>query len=120
MRLKNSMFRIMGCEENVVKVELDKNHPIYRTHFPRNPITPGVCIVQMVGELIADQLGVDSFCLHKVVNLKFISPISPIAEPVIDFTFSPIEWQKDEVKTKGTITAKGRIMTKFSIVYKTT
>lgn len=120
MRLKDSMFRIIGCEANVAKVELERNHPIYRAHFPGNPITPGVCIVQMVGEMIADQLGVDSVCLQKVVNLKFISPISPIAEPVIDFTFSSIEWQDGEVKTKGTITAKSRVMTKFSIVYKTT
>jgi 3-hydroxyacyl-[acyl-carrier-protein] dehydratase len=120
MRLKDSMFRIMGCEENVVKVELDRNHPIYRAHFPGNPITPGVCIVQMVGELIANRLGIDSVCLHKVVNLKFTSPISPIEEPVIDFNFSSIERQDGKVKTKGMITARGSVMTKFSMVYKTT
>lgn len=119
MTLKDSMFKVVGCEGNKVTVGLDATHPIYQAHFPGNPITPGVCIIQMAGELIAERLGVAAVCLHKVVNLKFIAPISPIAEPVIEFTFSSIEQQDGEVKAKGVIAAEGNIMTKFSIIYRT-
>ena len=118
MRLKDKMFVVIGSEDSYVRVRLNPEHPIYQAHFPGNPITPGVCIVQMIGELLEEPQGEGTLQLKKIANLKFVAPISPLIDPVIDIDFSQISREDDEVKTRGAITAQGRLMTKFSIVFK--
>ena len=34
------------------RVSLNASHIIYEAHFPGNPVTPGVCIIQIVKELV--------------------------------------------------------------------
>ena len=52
MKLIGDFFHIVSTKhseaELVWQVQLNADHYIYRAHFPGNPITPGVCLVQMV------------------------------------------------------------------------
>ena len=61
MELKNSLYQITGKETNGTAVsydlQLDASHVIYQAHFPGEPITPGVCIIQMAKELLEDHTG---------------------------------------------------------------
>lgn len=116
MVLKDSMFSIRSEEALTTHIELHADHPIYQAHFPGNPITPGVCLVQMIGELAEGQVG-HPLALSNVVNLKFLAPISPVNTPVIDIIFTSIDEEGNDIKTKGTIMAGDKAMTKFSIIY---
>ena len=115
--LRDKMFTIEGVEAQCTRLRLHADHPIYQAHFPGNPITPGVCIVQIIGELLEERTG-QALALKKVTNLKFITPISPVSDPVIDVVFTAIDVQNDEVKTKGTVMVGEKTMTKFSLVFK--
>ena len=57
-------------------LDLNKDHKIFEGHFPAIPIVPGVCMMQMVKELmelnVEKKLQVDS-----APNLKFLSVINP-------------------------------------------
>lgn len=111
------MFTIVGSEADRVRIRLNAGHRIYQAHFPGNPITPGVCIIQMVGELTGARLG-RQLLLSKVVNLKFVAPISPLEHPEIDVEFASIdEQQNGEVKVRGTVVAGTDLMTKFSLMF---
>ena len=61
MQLLNSLFRVVDRrqegEQTVFDVELCAEHLIYRAHFPGHPITPGVCVMQIVCELAAEIVG---------------------------------------------------------------
>ena len=117
MVLKDSMFSIRSEEALTTHIELHADHPIYQAHFPGTPITPGVCIVQMIGELAERQVG-HSLILCKIANLKFLAPVSPTSNPVIDIIFTSIDQEDSDVKTKGTIMADDKPMTKFSVVFR--
>ena len=88
----------------------------YNAHFPGNPITPGVCIVQIVGELLSQKFTCD-VSLSKIVNLKFIAPISPISYPAIDIVWTAVEKNAIEVKAKGMMMSNDKLLTKFSLVF---
>lgn len=115
MTLQNEMFTVVGGDTGTIQLRLNADHVIYRAHFPGNPITPGVCIVQMIAELLSQQVG-RRLALSKIVNLKFVSTISPIEHPLIDINMSAVDNSDAECKVKGTITALGELKTKFSLI----
>ena len=128
MKLQNEMFTVVGgdaecpatagnaCQSDKIQVRLNADHLIYQAHFPGNPITPGVCIVQMVGELLSERLG-RQLSLGRIVNLKFVAPISPLENPDLTVCFSSVEDNGMACKAKGTIMAGEGVKTKFSIIF---
>lgn len=116
MKLLNDFCTIAGGDTDTIRLRLNPDHPIYHAHFPGNPITPGVCIVQIVGELLGERLG-RQFALSKIVNLKFVSTISPVETPMVEVHFDSVELNGSECKAKGVITAEDGVKTKFSILY---
>ena len=116
MKLLNDYFTIAGGDADTFQLRLNPDHVIYQAHFPGNPITPGVCIVQMIGELLGERLG-RRFTVSKIVNLKFVSTISPVETPLVDLHFDAMEYAGNECRVKGMITADGGVKTKFSILY---
>lgn len=113
------MYSIVSAEGQQLRLQLHPEHEIYQAHFPGNPITPGVCLVQIVAELVGRQLQ-RHLTLHRVVNLKFTAPVSPVETPQIDVTLTSLSEAEDCVKVKGTIAAAetGALMTKFSLEFK--
>lgn len=117
MRLQNNMYHIVRRDETpAFDITLHADHVIYRAHFPGQPVTPGVCILQIIGELLETYLG-GALRLTTVKNLKFVRPLSPVDNNEVTVTFRRIDSEGDTVKTKGDITAGGETFTSFSIIY---
>jgi 3-hydroxyacyl-[acyl-carrier-protein] dehydratase len=57
-------------------IKLNPDHPVYKGHFPGNPVVPGVCQVQMIKELTSLILKTD-LVIHQSDNIKFLSMIIP-------------------------------------------
>jgi 3-hydroxyacyl-[acyl-carrier-protein] dehydratase len=87
MVLRDKMFSVECEEGSKTTIQLHPDYLIYQAHFPGNPITPGVCIVQIIGELAESRVG-RQLSLHKVVNLKFLAPLSPVETPFADVIFT--------------------------------
>jgi len=91
MNLKNDFYRIKNsCQTDAgtdFTIELNPEHFIYQSHFPNNPITPGVCIIQIIKELSEDILKRELF-LKKLQMVKFINVINPIVNKEITFSVS--------------------------------
>ena len=73
-----------GCD---CGIHLDPGHVIYKAHFPGFPVTPGVCIVGMAVEL-ASALSGRKLSLSEAKDIKFVMPITPKGETVVDFDLS--------------------------------
>jgi 3-hydroxyacyl-[acyl-carrier-protein] dehydratase len=74
-----------GSPRNVtVMALLNEQHPIFKGHFPGNPVVPGVCQIQMVKELVEK---VVNHPLHLTAsdNIKFLAMINPLQTPQIEF-----------------------------------
>ena len=81
MILKNSLYVIEGqsVAEGTVcyDIRLQADHTIYKAHFPGEPITPGVCVIQMAKELLEDYLQ-RRLTIKAVKNVKFLAVVSPL------------------------------------------
>jgi len=66
------------------RVKLNADNFIYQAHFPNNPVTPGVCLIQMAAELFG-LLKNASFRIKTLKNVKFTAVISPLEFPEVDF-----------------------------------
>ena len=93
MKLINSLYKIVA--KNVVEsslrydIMLDANHFIYQAHFPREPITPGVCLIQIAKELLEEHLNL-KFNIQMIKNVKFLNVISPVEKSQITYVFEKI------------------------------
>lgn len=80
MAFRNNLYYIDSVsrtDEGVIyTLHLNADHIIYKAHFPGEPITPGVCILQMGLELLSDAVGV-VLELVGVKNVKFLSILHP-------------------------------------------
>lgn len=114
MRLQDEMYTIVRTEGNTTTIAFHPEHVIYKAHFPGKPITPGVCIIQIINELLELRMS-KTLQLKEVKNLKFVNPISPVEEPSVDVLFEKTDAENGEVKAKGLILKGEKIFTKFSL-----
>jgi len=64
-------------KENIkVSIELNKNHEIYKGHFPGNPVVPGVCLTQLIKELV-ENIEAREVKLVYAANIKFMAVVNP-------------------------------------------
>lgn len=116
MQLKNSLYNIQEAGENRFVLSLNPDHFIFQAHFPGEPITPGVCIVQMGKELLEELMG-RGLELVKVKNVKFLSVVSPRETTEIVYTFKKVETSEEskEVKAQIVVTAGDEVKAKVSL-----
>lgn len=127
MLLRNNLYTISQKENDGLNgcftIELNSSHFIYLAHFPEEPITPGVCIVQ-IGQELLELLLEESFLkkyrleIKKVKNVKFLSVISPKNNTTIVYTMKKVEMSEDatEVKAQIEVSFKDEIKAKISLV----
>jgi 3-hydroxyacyl-[acyl-carrier-protein] dehydratase len=64
-------------KENVMAiVDLNKNHEVYKGHFPGNPVVPGVCLTQLIKEVMEKSEGKDLSLVY-ADNIKFMAIVNP-------------------------------------------
>ena len=119
--LKSNFGKIINTEiqENKVifEVLLNSNHTIYQGHFPSRPITPGVCTMQLVRELLQNYL-IEKLKLIKSKNVKFSGMIDPniIPKITIEILLLPNNSNK-EVNIKASIFSQAITFCKFDGEY---
>ncbi len=129
MKLKNNLYKIISKEEvNSIfnyTVELNPSCVIYQAHFPGEPITPGVCIVQIGKEVIEDLLLEQSSAsrrleIIKAKNIKFLSVISPNETPILTYQVRKLGFSDDNmtIETQIVVNSDDKSMAKISLVLK--
>lgn len=123
MILKNSLYTIadkrMEGSGIFYQILLNKNHFIYKAHFPNEPITPGVCIIQIAKELLEDYLH-EEYEISHVKNIKFLSVLSPLSTPTVAYVFDKITVlpETNECKTQVQVQQDNVLFAKLSIIFK--
>ena len=90
MIMQNTLYTLVSESESGAVVRLLPDSVIYRSHFPGRPVTPGVCVVRMVRELLGRHLGVE-LALVDALNVKFLQVIDPVEYPEITVRFLKID-----------------------------
>jgi 3-hydroxyacyl-[acyl-carrier-protein] dehydratase len=78
--LVNDFFSISKLEEEGFEIRADlvinANHKIFEGHFPGHPVVPGVCMMQMVKEILENVIGKKTN-LVRAGEMKFLAIINP-------------------------------------------
>ena len=121
MTLQDNLYTIVSQQQeeglDVFHVRLHPEWAIYKAHFPGHPITPGVCIVKMIQELLQKLQGRE-LSLQRAKNIKYLSIISP--EEVSDLTiaFTKVEAQPDNsIKVQAQVASGETLYTKLSATF---
>jgi len=67
------------------QLELNAAHKIFSGHFPGQPVVPGVCMIQMVKEILESSIGKKTR-LVKSDHAKFLAMIDPRVHSAINAT----------------------------------
>lgn len=85
MIFRNNLYFIDSVsrtqEDVTYQLHLNAEHIIYQAHFPGEPITPGVCLLQMGVELLSDAAD-SALEIDTVKNVKFLSVLHPEGQTV--------------------------------------
>ena len=123
MLLQDSLYSIVR-KENTEKgakywLSLNNLHFIYKAHFPGQPITPGVCVIQIGLELASNYLS-RNMEIDKVNNVKFLSVLSPheVHGNVIYELTKIIEEEPDRLKVQMLVYDEQVTYAKISLTLK--
>ena len=123
MKLLDSLYSIVY--ENVTDaghdytIKLDPEHFIYKAHFPGEPITPGVCIMQIAQELLELHTGLQ-LEVQCVRNVKFLRIIVPTETPVMTYRLQKVTVDGDEAKVMVSVIEGSETYAKLSLACRKT
>jgi 3-hydroxyacyl-[acyl-carrier-protein] dehydratase len=91
--LMNDFYRIEYLQRDLnsvsCKIAFNQHHDIFKGHFPGQPVVPGVCMMEMVKELLEQQTD-QTLWLRNAGLVKFLQLKTPDVEPVIT-----ISWKQE-------------------------
>lgn len=86
MKLRDNLYTIVGKDiiegKQSFIIVLNPSCAIYAAHFPEMPITPGVCIIRIVEELLEEALGYH-LRLCAIKNAKFLTVLKPDGQKIL-------------------------------------
>lgn len=94
--LLSDFFTVERCtvhnQEITAHIVIHPGHAIFKGHFPGQPVVPGVCMVQIVKELLEQQLA-KVLCLRESSQMKFLQLLTPSdsQELQVHISFQPAE-----------------------------
>lgn len=128
MQLRNNLYIVTDRTVDGLSarytLQLQPSCFIYQAHFPGEPITPGVCIVQIGKELVDDLLQAKGMSgkteIVKVKNVKFLSVLSPETTTSVVYDIKKVEVSEDkrEIKVQIVVTDSEEAKAKISLVLK--
>ena len=99
---------VEAYNEYTCTVTFNPAHAIFNGHFPAQPVVPGVCIMEMVKEIMQLRLGVP-LLLSAAPVVKFLRLVLPHYTPRLH-----IQWQKKE----GQITCNANLAFEGQVIFK--
>ena len=72
------------------KITINKDHIVFKGHFPDNPVMPGVCMIQIIKE-ITEKIVNKTLFMQSANNIKFMAIINPFLTPELELQLEIIE-----------------------------
>lgn len=98
------------------RIRLNPEHIIYKAHFPEKPITPGVCILQIVQVLMELKTGRKMY-LSKAANIKYLAVLSPTDNPEVSYGITVPASGGNECKIQVIVSNEQQTFAKLSLTF---
>jgi 3-hydroxyacyl-[acyl-carrier-protein] dehydratase len=120
MHFTNDLFSVVKksveTTSGTFTMRLNASHRIYSGHFPDNPITPGVCSLEIIKELVGINFPTCGN-LKEVKSIKFLSFINPRITPEITVDLQIIETSSGLWRVRGVLCADRKPAVKVVMQY---
>jgi len=121
MVLKN-FYQIKSKDKSIdsnvffVLINVNKEHDIFKGHFPDNPVMPGVCMMQIIKE-ITEEIVKDKLFMESCSNVKFMALINPNvhSELMLEIRISE---ENDKIKVNNITKFEDTVALKLTAIYK--
>ena len=118
MQLKN-FYKVnslaVADDKATANITINKDHDIFKGHFPDNPVTPGVCMMQIIKEL-TEQVVNEKLFMQSSSNIKFMAIINPEINPDLDLILD-ISKTEEGYKVKNSTTFDDTLALKLTTNY---
>lgn len=84
-------------DKKEIIVDLNKEHDIFEGHFPTDAIVPGVCLTQMLTDILSEIEG-ETYYLSASNQIKFISLVRPRETPSFYINIAVQSRTEDAIK----------------------
>jgi 3-hydroxyacyl-[acyl-carrier-protein] dehydratase len=101
----------------IAQVKLDGKDPLFKGHFPSQPVLPGACMIQILKAIMERNLNC-KLDLKVGSNIKFLSIIDPTKHSVINYTIESEVMENKLLEVDCKIQTTDTIHMKFSGRYK--
>ena len=110
-------YKLINTGKNNLQAEItiDAEHAIYKGHFPEQPITPGVILVEMLRFILSENTG-ERLMLTSAKEIKFSSPVIPSVEKTINLNVD-FEFINEGYKVSCQFTSGDKTFTKLKGVF---
>jgi len=102
-----------------VQIAINREHPIFKGHFPGNPILPGAATLQILKEILAENIG-QQVVLSRAANIKYLSFINPDINSIIDFEIELKETAPGILGCNATVHNEDTVYCSFKGEFKST
>ena len=106
-----------NVESYDVQIRLNPKHDIFKGHFPNNPVTPGVCMMQIIKDL-SERVTNKQLFLTKSSNVKFMALINPDQNPILNLNLIIQADEQCGFKVKNVTSFDQTVALKLTNVYK--
>ena len=114
--LRDDFFTINNLEKTGFDITADlvinAGHQIFEGHFPGQPVVPGVCMMQMVKEIIEKVIG-EKTNLVRAGEMKFLAIINPTENNLIRATVKYTIEENGNMAVSATLFKESLIHFKF-------
>jgi 3-hydroxyacyl-[acyl-carrier-protein] dehydratase len=120
--LLNNLYTIQATvlsdagDKVTATISLNKEHPIFKGHFPGNPILPGVCTVQIIRELLEKNLDV-KLMLTRAGSIKYLGFINPVTTATVQFDLIIRNTGTHNLNCNATVSSSGNTLCSFKGEY---
>jgi len=101
-------------KENInIIIELNKDHEIYKGHFPGNPVVPGVCLTQLIKEVV-ENIEARDVRLVYADNIKFMAVVNPEINNILEIDLKiKHDDEQNIIKVNSVTHFKDKVFYKF-------
>ena len=99
-----------------IEIKVNSAHPVFKGHFPGNPVMPGVCMLQIIKE-ITEEIVDSKLFMHKCANVKFLAMINPEINAVLQLQMN-VSQNEGIVKVKSITKFEDTVALKMSAEYR--
>lgn len=118
MKLLDEFYTVsasqMGDNSASFDIRLNPEHFIFAAHFPGNPIVPGVCQMQIVGELLGEKLQRPLY-VASVRNIKYLTLMTPTDELNYSVLLNKIVVSDEGCSVQAVLSSADKVYTKMTV-----